>query len=414
MSAHGPADQPGDPVADQYERWVYPAPVQDLNALPLTSPCWRFKDLRESYWAYWPSAAYRDDWEILVAGCGSVAAACYASLYPRSRVLGIDVSGASLAHEEFLRQKHQLANLTLRQMRVEEATALDSRFDFIACHGVLHHLADPVAGLRALGRVLQPDGVIDIMVYARYGRSGVYLLQELFRLMGLEQTAEGIQAVKEGLSVLGPSHPAQRYLRLAMDLDQDAGLVDTFLHRRDRPFTCAECLDLVSAAGLVFQGWDDNGLYYPDAHLPAGHPFRTRLERLPERTLYQAIELFYGNTPGHWFYVCRPDREARRYVIRFDDEAFLDYVPVSRVTEVKAADPALPAAVTIARPPFPPIRLAPWATAVFRLIDGQRSVRQCLEAAGGAGLEQPAIEAGRSLFGSLWRLGYALYRLPAE
>ena len=400
-----------DPVAEQYERWIYPPPSDDLAQLPLTSPFWRFKDLRDLYWAYWPSAAYRDDLELLVAGCGSMAAACYAYLYPRSRVLGIDISAASLAHEDFLRQKHNLSNLELRPCRVEEADALGRRFDFIACHGVLHHLADPAAGLRALGQVLQRAGVIDIMVYGRYGRAGVYMLQDLFRLLGLEQTTAGVQAVQEGLTALNPSHPVQRYLRLAMDLNGDAGLVDTFLHRRDRPFSATECLDLVHEAGLVFQGWDDNGLYYPEAHLPPGHPFRLRLERLPDRALYQAMELFYGNNPGHWFCACRPDRDPRSYTVQFEDEAFLDYIPVSRVTQIIPADPWLQQPATIARPPFPPIQLDPWAAAIFHQIDGQRSVRQCLAAVGTGTPQQPAVDVARTLFRSLWRLGYALYRI---
>jgi 2-polyprenyl-3-methyl-5-hydroxy-6-metoxy-1,4-benzoquinol methylase len=43
---------------------------------------------------------------------------------------------------------------------------------------VLHHLADPDAGLRALRSVLKPEGAIDLMVYARYGRTGISMLQD--------------------------------------------------------------------------------------------------------------------------------------------------------------------------------------------------------------------------------------------
>src|SRR5207302_4663278 len=133
-----------------------------------------------------------------------------------------------------------------------------SSFDFIVCYGVLHHLADPVAGLRALGRVLKPDGVIDIMVYGRYGRLGVSMMQELFRFMGVEQNAAGVQIVKDILAALPATHPVQKYRRqAARDLASDEGLVDTFLHRRDRPFSVSACLDLVQEAGLVFHGWKE-------------------------------------------------------------------------------------------------------------------------------------------------------------
>ena len=58
-------------------------------------------------------------------------------------------------------------------------------------------------------------------------------------------------------------HPVQSYLKIARDLPSDAALVDTFLHSRDRSYTVEDCLDLVAAAGLLFQGWFFKAPYYP-------------------------------------------------------------------------------------------------------------------------------------------------------
>ena len=56
----------------------------------------------------------------------------------------------------------------------------------------------------------------------------------------------------------------------ARDLRSDAGLVDTFLHGRDRSYTVDDCLDLVTSAGLVFQGWLLKAPYYAhDLFAPA-------------------------------------------------------------------------------------------------------------------------------------------------
>src|ERR1700761_566720 len=89
-----------DPVAAHYEQWVYPEPWPDLSAFPFESPDCRYDDLRKMHFAFWPSAtAIRDDLRILVAGCGSMAAACFAYRYPRAQVMGIDLSSATLAHE---------------------------------------------------------------------------------------------------------------------------------------------------------------------------------------------------------------------------------------------------------------------------------------------------------------------------
>src|SRR3954465_758159 len=118
MSDQPPPDPLADAVAAQYERWVYPPCYPDLESLPLTGPHSNFKDFRTLHPAYWPAESYREDRDILVAGCGTMAAACYAYLYPEARVVGIDLSAASLAHEQFLKDKYHLNNLSLHRLPI--------------------------------------------------------------------------------------------------------------------------------------------------------------------------------------------------------------------------------------------------------------------------------------------------------
>jgi hypothetical protein len=60
--------------------------------------------------------------------------------------------------------------------------------------GVLHHLPDPELGLKALRGVLEPDGAMHVMVYAAYGRGGIYMVQDYCRLLGIGPT-EGSCAI---------------------------------------------------------------------------------------------------------------------------------------------------------------------------------------------------------------------------
>jgi SAM-dependent methyltransferase len=400
-----------DPVAAQYERWVYPQPWPDLTDFPFESVDCHYDDVRKMHWAYWPAAAPRDDLRILVAGCGSMAAACYAYRYPRAHVTGIDLSSASLANEQRLKERHGLENLTLRQMPLEEATALGEEFDFISASGVLHHLREPVAGLRELGRVLAPEGVIGVMVYGRYGRVGVYMMQDLFRILNLGQAADDVQVVKEGLNAIGPKHPVRNYLRLAIDLADDTGLVDTFLHRQDRAYTVGECLDLVRDAGLAFQGWGENIFYHPDLQLPPTHPFRARLEKLAPAQQWAAMELLHGTIGSHFFHVCRSDREPSRYRIPFEEPGFLDVIPVPRVDDWPGVQLQLRS--DIGRAPFPRVPLDAAQQSVFAAMDGQRSVRECLRAAGFDADQPQTVAFARHFLGFLWRVGYVMFRLPS-
>ena len=73
--ANVPAD-PGDPVQAQYEQWPYPPPWQDLTSLGRGSQQPSvYEDFKDLYWAYWPAARYREDLDMLVAGCGTMGAA---------------------------------------------------------------------------------------------------------------------------------------------------------------------------------------------------------------------------------------------------------------------------------------------------------------------------------------------------
>ena len=93
---------------------------------------------------------------------------------PEARVIAIDVSETSLRHTRDLQHKHDIRNLQLHRLAIERIGELGETFDQIVCTGVLHHLSDPDIGLRSLRDVLARDGAMHIMVYAPYGRAGIY------------------------------------------------------------------------------------------------------------------------------------------------------------------------------------------------------------------------------------------------
>lgn len=396
-----------DPIKHQFERWVYPPAVDDLRQIDFNSPHNHFLDVRRSRWLYWPCAGLREDIDILVAGCGTTAGPCFAHCYPRARVVGIDISESSLACSQHLKDRHNLHNLTLLQLPVEQAHTLEKTFDLIAVHGVLHHLPDPVAGMSALGRILSPDGVISCMLYGKYGRLGVYMFQDLFRLMGLGHELLDVQTVKQAVGQIGPLHPLKTYLAGAADLPADAAFVDTFLSGRDRPYTVPDVLDLVEQAGLEFAGWDENALYCADSMIGNAEPLKSRINALPKRKQWEAIELIFGRTAGHFFHACRKDRDPALWQIEFDSEAFLDYIPVPRVTQIES-NPATKTPKAIGRPPFPTIGLYADQSRLLAEVDSRRTVRQCIASSG------LGVDFARKFLRFLWNVGYMMFRLPGR
>lgn len=327
MSEAGPAADPlFDVVAQQYERWMYPPPIMDLPEW--LKDHWQWFDPSHSHRLMWPDREYPRGLNILVAGCGTNQGAVLAFTNPTAHVVAIDVSESSLAHHAYLADRYALSNLELHRLPVEHVNELDRDFDLIISTGVLHHLADPRVGMKALSALLRPEGVVAVMVYATYGRRGVQMLQSVFRDLGLGQDEESIRAVRDVLAHLDKDHPVQGYLTLASDWHDDAGLVDTFLHGREHSFTIDECVDLVTSADLVFQDLLFKAPYY--AHRPIGNSVQAAVNDLSKHVQWSMMERINTRNACHFFLACRDGRPRSSYEIDFAVDAAYDYVPSMR------------------------------------------------------------------------------------
>ena len=321
------ADDPlADVVSAQYERWVYPAPITDLPAWLQGN--WQWFDPSHAHRMMWPDRDYWTGMDILVAGCGTNQAAVISYTNPTANVVAIDVSESSLGHHRVLAERYDLANLELHRLPIEEVSTLGRDFDLIVTTGVLHHLADPGAGMRALGQCLRVNGVLAVMLYATYGRIGVQLLQSAFRDLGLRQDDQSLDIVRDALEQLPADHPVAGYLGIAPDLDDDAGLVDTFLHGRERDYTIDECRALVASAGLVFQDVFLKSAYY--APRGTASEFFSRVGALPREQQWSVMERVYTRNGCHFFLACRPERPRASYEIDFDAGDPLAFVPSLR------------------------------------------------------------------------------------
>jgi SAM-dependent methyltransferase len=87
-------------------------------------------------------------------------------------VVYLDISEAAREIAEARAAARGLANLRFVTGSLEDLPGLGlGPFDYIDCCGVLHHLAEPAAGLRALVAVLAEGGGLGLMVYGALGRT---------------------------------------------------------------------------------------------------------------------------------------------------------------------------------------------------------------------------------------------------
>jgi len=390
-----------DAVEEQYSQYPYPEPGDDLLTW-LKS--WNYDPYDPSLFSgsYWPEGRPREELQILVAGCGTMQAAVLAFKNPECKITGIDFSQTSIAHEERLRERHGLKNLKLVRMDLRDAPKLGQSFDLIVSSGVLHHLADPSEGLRALASVLEPrHGVMLVMLYGRIGRIGVYVLQDVFRRLNIPQTAEGINFVRATIQSLPPRHPGRWYFDRSPEMTSDAAIVDTYLHKQDTAYSVQDVLDLVARNQLAFKGWLDNGVY--------NRNWESLDENIADRDRWSIVENLDANIGQHRFMVSRPERDPRSGV-NLDDERWLDYFPL-RHPDLR------PSAFDQSKGVRGKIEfiMSPFEREFLTVADGTRTIRDVLKQKVFANM--PANERfklGKEFCKQMWRQGHMFFSLAAS
>ena len=394
-----------DEVRSFYDRYPYPRPVDSLEQY---RRLWEDPHRRRAdHHLFWPDKPYRENHSILIAGCGTSQAAKHALRWPAAQVTGIDISATSVQCTEELKRKHNLKNLQVHQLAIEQVNQLGMTFDQIVCTGVLHHLPDPDAGLAALHDVLKPDAAMHLMVYAPYGRTGIYMLQEFCRRIGISATDEGIRNLIAALRALPPGHPLEHILHEAPDFRQEAALADALLHPQDRAYSVPQLFDFIEKTQLTFGRWVKQAPYIPHCGVMAQIPQALKLTQLPLEEQYAAAELFRGTMVRHSVIVYRNDRPSNTQPISFTGNAWSRYVPI-RMSDTISVQERLPVgaeAVLINRThSYRDIFMAvnPAEKRLFDAVDGNRTIGDILKRTVKTSPEPSHEEMARTLFERLW------------
>ena len=294
-------------IRQQYAAYPYPTrdPRDEAKRLIIGSP----SDLDEI--AHYLHAGRLDlstPFHALVAGGGTGDAAIMlaqqlAERGSAHRVTYLDLSPTSRQIAEARAQARGLHNLHfLTGSLLEVASLAPGPFDYIDCCGVLHHLADPGAGLAALRAVLKPAGGLGLMLYGPLGRTGVYPLQKLLQeAVGALPLAEQVAYTRRLLPALPTSNWLRRNPFIGDYQGSDAGLVDLLLHSQDQPFTVGDIGVLLAEAGLTLASFVEPWRYEPAAYLTDALLLKP-LNALPPLARAAAAERLAGNMKTHVFY----------------------------------------------------------------------------------------------------------------
>ena len=292
MPPSGPSDAATPVVSAFYDRFPFPGdPLQD-GPPPGYNWRWCHRSVLAATHGLIPAGL--DQPRILDAGCGTGVSTDYlCHLNPGADVLGVDISEGALAvaRERCARSGAAQQVSSLRQ---EQRSLLDLQgeepFDYINSVGVLHHLDQPEAGLRALAARLAPQGLLHLFLHADAGRWEIHRTQKALTLLQVGSGADGLRLGRDLFETLPESNRLARHHRerWAVDCAPDANFADMYLHPQETSYDLARLFAFVETAGLHFAGFSNPEVWDP-ARLLQGELLE-RARNLPLRDQWSLVE----------------------------------------------------------------------------------------------------------------------------
>ncbi|BAU13365.1 methyltransferase type 11 [Leptolyngbya sp. NIES-3755] len=215
---------------------------------------------------------------ILDAGCGTG----YKSLElaianPGAKIVGIDLSPASVDLARKRLQYHNIENAEFHAIALEDLPSLGMQFDYINNDEVLYLLPDPIAGLKAMREVLKPDGILRTNFHSSLQRAVYLSAQKFFSQVGLMsggEPEENVQLVRQTMKCLKNNVMLKlRGWNSNFETD-DQTVLANYLLEGDKGWTIPEFFAALREADLEFasmvnwRDWDLMSLFMDIDELP--------------------------------------------------------------------------------------------------------------------------------------------------
>ena len=323
-----PSDAATPVVSDFYDRFPYPGdPLQD-GPPPGYNWRWCHESVLAAVHGAVPSQADpAGSLRILDAGCGTGVSTDYlCHLNPGAQILAVDISAGAL---EVARERLQRSGAAdhVDALRQEQRSLLDLKgegpFDYINSVGVLHHLREPLAGMKALGSLLADTGLIHLFLYADGGRWEIHRTQSALSRLGAGSGAEGLRLGRELFQVLPEGNRLRQNYeqRWLIDTAADSNFADMYLHPQETSYDLRRLFGLIETAGLQFVGFSNPSVW--DLSRLLSGELLERAAMLPEREQWLLVEDLDPEISHFEFFVAKQPVQSNRWE---DDSALLQAI----------------------------------------------------------------------------------------
>ena len=192
--------------------------------------------------------------DILVAGCGTGQHAINtSSVFQDSEVTAVDLSFNSLAYAKRKSIELKLDNINFIQGDLLNIGKLDKKFDIIESVGVIHHMDDPVAGLRSLRSALKDNGLIQLGLYSKIARRHILKFQKEYLK---DNTNFGIKNLRKNRKlIINTTDESIKSIMHFNDFFSLSDFRDMLFHVRECTYSINEIVKLLNEVNLKFCGF---------------------------------------------------------------------------------------------------------------------------------------------------------------
>ena len=262
---------------------------------------------------------HRKQFRILITGGGTDGGTLYLAEqlnHTDAEIFYMDFSSVSKRIVETRTKIRNLKNVILLTGWIESIPFLGiNKFELVICTGVLHHLKYPSQGLQILNDAQMDTGGANLMVYAQYGRTSIYHIQKLLRIINDRERRlnNEIGNAKALLKIL-PITNLYFKEKDVFDLKKnDIELYDRLMHKRDVSYNVVDLYGLVDKGGYRFVEHDS-----PESrisiHLKPNVFLEEMVPALSKKSLLMTQyigEIFNGMIDQHSIYISKqPKSEA--------------------------------------------------------------------------------------------------------
>lgn len=236
-------DRITEKVANMYKKYPYPSPSTQSNQTNELLNLLRIYELE--------SKISLENKKFLDAGCGSGHRIINTALYfKKCTFLGIDISDTSIKIANSLKNSNNLENISFQKFNLMNSGLRSSKFDFILCMGVLHHLSNPSKGLQNILKLLQDNGTIFLYLYGKLGGHKRLLNKRLLSILLNKEKSNYELGIKLARDLCLNKFEYGWNLNFKNTAEENSLIVDSLLHANEQLYDFDDIFNLLKKSNL--------------------------------------------------------------------------------------------------------------------------------------------------------------------